>query len=83
MAILQHELQHVLEFATGELSTWRYALIPRNWTYRYQLKPGSRWRDFGAEQRASIVEDYWRIERGLNREAGRLEHYRTLIPWAK
>ena len=43
MAVLQHELQHVLEFATGELSTWRYAFNPRNWGYDFELKPDSRW----------------------------------------
>ncbi len=83
MAILQHELQHVLEYATGALAPWRYAVAPRNWIYRYRLKPGARWRDFGAEQRASIVEDYWRIEHGLKRAEASLEHYRLLIPWAK
>jgi hypothetical protein len=83
MAILQHELQHVLDFATGALSAWRYALVPRNWTYHYRLKPGARWRDFGAEQRASIVEDYWRIERGMKPPEPGLDAYRTLIPWAK
>ena len=83
MAILQHELQHVLDYATGALSAWRYAALPRNWIYHYELKPGARWRDFGAEQRASIVEDYWRIERGLKAAEGGLEPYRLLIPWAK
>jgi hypothetical protein len=83
MAILQHELQHVLDYATGALSTWRYAALPRNWIYHYELIPGARWRDFGAEQRASIVEDYWRIEHGLKRADPGLEHYRLLIPWAK
>jgi len=83
MAILQHELQHVLEYATGALTAARYASSPRNWIYHYELKPGARWRDFGAEQRASIVEDYWRIERGLKAADASLDAYRILIPWAK
>jgi hypothetical protein len=84
MAILQHELQHVLEFATGELSIWRYVRAPLNWTYRYSLKAARPWRRYGAEQRASIVEDYWRLQRGLKRGApGELERYRSLIPWAR
>ena len=71
MAILQHELQHVLDYATGALRPGAMRPAPRNWIYRYELKPGARWRDFGAEQRASIVEDYWRIERGLKAGRGR------------
>ncbi len=81
MAQLQHELQHVLEFACGELSAAGYALRPRNWRYGYQLSPASEWRRFGAEQRASIVEHLWLIERGLGLEATP-EHHRRVIPWA-
>lgn len=82
MAVLQHELQHVLEYALGQLSVARYVLAPRNWTYDYQLHAVSRWTDFGAEQRASIAEHLWLIERGLmsDAEAGRL--HRQVIPWA-
>ncbi len=82
MAVLQHELQHVLEYAVGELSVARYVLAPRNWTYDYSLDATSRWADFGAEQRASIAEHLWLIERGLmtDAEAGRL--HRQVIPWA-
>jgi hypothetical protein len=82
MAVLQHELQHVLEYAVGELTVARYVLGPRNWTYDYHLDAGSRWTDFGAEQRASIVEHLWLIERGLrvDAESGRL--HRQVIPWA-
>ena len=83
MAILQHELQHVLEFATGALTPVRYVLFPKNWIYGYRLRPGARWRDFGAEQRASIVEDYWRMQHGLKLAEPSLDHYRLLIPWAK
>ena len=83
MAVLQHELQHVLEFAKGELAAWNYALNPRNWSYDFELKPDSRWRDFGAEQRAAIVEEYWRLGRGLNQKPGDIERYRSIIPWSK
>ena len=31
MAVLQHELQHVLEYATGELSVLRYVIWLPNW----------------------------------------------------
>jgi hypothetical protein len=90
MAVLQHELQHVLEFAMGELSPFRYALRPRNWRYRYELTPRSRWRDFGAEQRATIAEHYWWLERGLEarvhgalgRPPASLAEYRRVLPWA-
>lgn len=82
MAVLQHELQHVLEYALGELSVARYVLAPRHWSYDYQLNEASRWTDFGAEQRASIAEHLWLIERGLisDAQAGRL--HRRVIPWA-
>src|SRR4051794_32124027 len=33
MAVLQHELQHVLEYRTGVLHPLRYGLNPRNWRY--------------------------------------------------
>jgi hypothetical protein len=82
MAVLQHELQHVLEFATGELSVLRYVTRPRNWRYGYRLGPDSRWRDFGAEQRASIAEHLWLIERGLMADPSGGAHHRRVIPWS-
>lgn len=82
MAVLQHELQHVLEFGAGVLSPLRYLLNPRNWAYTYRLFPGCAWADFGAEQRARLVEDYWLIERGLKAALlDPIEEYRRLIPW--
>jgi hypothetical protein len=84
MAILQHELQHVLDFSTGALGRWRYVLDPRNWFYRYRLKPGRPWRAYGAEQRASMAEDLWLLERGLEPAAKvSADDLRRLIPWAK
>ena len=81
MALLQHELQHVLEFASGELSAVGYALNPKNWRYGYTLDASSEWRRFGAEQRASIVEHLWLIERGLGLDAT-ADHHRRVVPWA-
>lgn len=81
MAVLQHELQHVLEYAQGKLSAAAYLTGPHNWTYAYQIKPGSRWSDYGAEQRASIVEKLWWLEKGGDPAA--LEQHRRLVPWAK
>jgi hypothetical protein len=80
MAVLQHELQHVLEYATGQLTAAAYLTDPRNWTYGYKLGPDSRWSDFGAEQRASIVETLWKLERGG--DAAALAAHRKVIPWA-
>jgi hypothetical protein len=90
LAVLQHELQHVLDYALGELTGRGYLLRPRNWRYRYALTAASRWRDFGAEQRASIAEHHWLIERGRSDlVAGDLgvappdaELYRRILPWA-
>jgi hypothetical protein len=90
VAILQHELQHLLEYATGELSAARYLLNPRNWTYRYRLTEESRWSDFGAEQRACIAEHFWLMQRGradwverdLRAPCARRALYQRVIPWA-
>ena len=51
VAVLQHELQHVLEYRTGDLGPLRYALRPHNWRYAYQPTAKARWQAFGAEQR--------------------------------
>ncbi len=80
MAILQHELQHVLEYATGELTALGYLTHPRNWTYAW--RPGAPWKAYGAEQRASMVEDMWRMEHGLA-DPRDLPALRQLIPWAE
>jgi len=81
MAVLQHELQHVLEFATGELSALRYVLSPRNWGYAYRVDEGSAWRDYGAEQRAMIAQHLWMAERGLPTPYP-AQDLRRLVPWA-
>jgi len=82
VSVLQHELQHILEFATGKLSLIGYALLPFNWTYRYRIGPTTQWRALGAEQRAQMVQDYWLAEHGLAPGAADLQTYRALIPWA-
>ena len=86
MAVLQHELQHVLDFASGWLTPFRYLTRPRHWTYRWRLPDdalakGEAWDAFGAEQRASIAEQLWLVERGLA-PADELPALRRLIPWA-
>lgn len=79
MAVLQHELQHVLDFSTGRLSALGYVLNPRNWTYRLPSPDLWDWRRLGAEQRAVLAEKLWRAEQGLGEE---LEACRSVIPWA-
>lgn len=61
-AHLAHELVHV----------WQYQYLRRNGImmlldrrYRYVLRPGARFSDYGCEQQASIVEDAVRIAEGL------------------
>jgi hypothetical protein len=78
MAVLQHELQHVLDFSTGRLSSLGYLLNPRNWTYR--LPDERDWRRLGAEQRAVLAERLWRAEQEVAHD---LAEIRSLIPWAK
>lgn len=82
MAILQHELQHLLEYAEGRLSVWCYAIDPHNWTYRYRLDEATCWSRLGAEQRASVVEELWLLEHAASPAAERLRHCRRVIPWA-
>lgn len=90
MAILQHELQHVLDYTSGRLNAAAYLTRPRNWRYDYRLTPSSRWSDFGVEQRASIAEHYWLLEHGrldlvalaLPETPASLADYERVIPWA-
>ena len=81
LAVLQHELHHLWEYAVGDLTPLGYALDPRNWIYRYRLTLHSRWSDFGAEQRACIAEDLWLMEHGrmCGQDSGGL--HSNLIPW--
>ena len=81
MAVLQHELHHLWEYAVGDLSPLGYGLDPRNWRYRYRLQPHARWSDFGAEQRACIAEDLWLIEHGRMQAEDGGEARRRLLPW--
>jgi hypothetical protein len=81
MAVLQHELQHLLDFADGSLSIAGYLLLPRNWTYRWTLSEGLRWNRLGAEQRASVAEALWRAERSPG-QADVAAALRAIIPWA-
>jgi hypothetical protein len=81
MALLQHELQHVLDFATGRLSVAGYLLLPHNWTYRWRLDARARWDRLGAEQRASMAEALWRAER-FPAAAAQAAILRGIIPWA-
>jgi hypothetical protein len=81
MALLQHELHHLWEYAVGDLTWLGYGLDPRNWRYRYGLTARSRWTDFKAEQRASIAEDLWLIEHGHMSGPAQAAHHRDLLPW--
>lgn len=80
MAVLQHELQHVLDFATGALTRLGYLLTPSDWRYGYRLA-GAVWGRLGAEQRASVAEHLWLAERGL--ADFDLPALRRLAPWAR
>ncbi len=81
MAVLQHELQHILDFAEGRLTILGYLLLPRNWTYRWALGDRLSWDRLGAEQRASMAEALWRAERSAADNKA-LATLRTVIPWA-
>ena len=81
MAVLQHELQHVLDYRQGRMTALRYLADPREWTYDWRLKPGADWRSYGAEQRASIAEHLWRIDHDVA-PPDDLPALRRLVPWA-
>lgn len=81
MAVLQHELQHILDFAEGRLTVPGYLLLPHNWTYRWDLGDGLGWDRLGVEQRASMAEALWRAERSA--PSGEIAAaLRGAIPWA-
>lgn len=82
LVLLQHELHHVLEYAQRRLSTARYLLDPRNWSYRLPPEALWDWSRLGAEQRAVAA------ERLLLADLGRLpareaDSLRALVPWAR
>lgn len=79
MAVLQHELQHILDYATGALTPLGYALLPRNWTYAVAAEPPA-WQGLGAEQRAVLAERLWVAQRRDPQAARRLA---AIIPWAR
>ena len=79
MALLQHELQHVLDYATGRLSWLGYAADPRNWTYTLPPQQRWDWKRLGAEQRAVLAEALWRAERAG--DAARAAALRAVLPW--
>ena len=81
MSVLQHELQHVLDYRIGWLTLVRYVLRPANWSYDWAITPGRPWDDYGAEQRASIAEQIWLADNGLAPQNS-VEALRRLVPWA-
>lgn len=81
MAVLQHELQHILDFAEGRLSVLGYLLLPHNWRYGWRLGDSLAWDRLGAEQRASMAEALWQAERDPA-ESQIAAKLRAVIPWA-
>jgi hypothetical protein len=81
MAVLQHELQHVLDYRSGALTALAYLTAPRHWTYRWRPSDPTPWADLGAEQRGALAERLWLMERGLA-AADDLAAVRRIVPWA-
>jgi len=81
MAILQHELQHVLDYSTGWLTAARYLSHRRHWSYDWKCGPGTAWDALGAEQRAAMAQQIWMIEQGLA-PADDIVALRRIVPWA-
>ncbi len=81
MGVLQHELQHVLDYRTRRMTTMRYALSPSEWKYDFELEDIGDFERLGAEQRASVVEALWLSENGY-RPRSQIAALRASIPWA-
>jgi hypothetical protein len=81
MAILQHELQHVLDYRDGRLTAARYLSDPREWSYEIEPTVDTRFDSLGAEQRATLAERLWLAEHGF-RPASGVAVLRAVIPWA-
>ncbi len=82
MAVLQHELQHVLDYATGRLTARRYLSHPRHWSYAIDPAWTGDFDSLGAEQRAVLAERLWLAEAGL-RPRAEIARLRSIIPWAR
>ena len=80
MAVLQHELQHLLDFGQGRLTIPGYLIWPGNWIYRYRAQGVLDWNRLGAEQRASLAEHLWRAQH--KGDAATAERLSAAIPWA-
>ncbi len=79
LALLQHELQHVLDYARGELTALGYLSRPKHWSYRW---PGAAaWDELGVEQRAVAAERLRLAQSGLL-PASEIPRLEALIPWA-
>lgn len=80
-AWLIHELTHVWQYQTGQ---W---VLPRGlWERRYgygRLDPARPLIDYGIEQQAAIVEDWYRMTRGVApwRGEGSAADYRAVLPF--
>jgi hypothetical protein len=81
MAVLQHELQHLLDFAEGRLTVLGYLLLPHNWSYSWEFSDCLSWDRRGAEQRASMAEALWRAEHS-SASSEVASTLRAIIPWA-
>ncbi|MEO9213349.1 MAG: hypothetical protein ABI242_09420 [Caulobacteraceae bacterium] len=81
MAVLQHELQHVLDYVAGRLTAVRYLRAPRHWTYSWRPGDPRGWDALGFEQRGALAERLWLAERGVA-GAEDLPALRSAIPWA-
>ncbi len=80
MAVLQHELQHVLDYRQGGLTALRYLTGPRHWGYDCRPTGATRWEALGFEQRGALAERLWLAERGLG-PAREIAGLQRLIPW--
>lgn len=56
-ALFIHEATHVWQ---NQNRNWRIDLLHKCRVYSYELKPNATFRDFGIEQQAEIIEDYYK-----------------------
>lgn len=78
-ALFIHEMTHVWQHQQGVRIRGRYLLNPSDRVYEYQFEPNKPFGDYGIEQQADIVRDYFRVKRGVKR--GDPKSYEDLLPF--
>ncbi len=63
-ALLMHELCHVWQYSTGQLTALKYLCNPKNWVYKYALSEAENFVDYPIEKQADLMQDWYRLNTG-------------------